>query len=198
MSNQLVNVLFPELSNDKWAVVDLNAVALACGKQNSDEHHWIESLHDSLGVAHSYGGWMEHRDYLLKNRYNKDIGEDHFWHLGIDYNVPVCCNVHLPTDAELVHSEMDADQNGGWGGKLIFKFDKGYFIIGHLNHVVTQLRKYKQGEIIGEIADRNVNGNWFPHLHLQCMTKLDLNIDGYSHYYDGIEKDFPNPEDLIQ
>lgn len=195
-SENLHNRLFPQFAQDMWTTVNLNKVAI---KTDIDirKDCWIEDLHKSLNTQHSYGGWLEHRDYILRNHYHKDIGNDHFWHLGIDFNVPTNSAVYLPADAELVHSEIDPDQNGGWGGKLIFEYQNGYFILGHLDRITRMKGFYKKNTEIGKIAGSSHNGNWYPHLHVQCCKNLDLAIDGYSHYYDGIELDFPNPMKVL-
>lgn len=192
----LYHKLFPQFAGDLWAEVNLNSIALKYADEpiQTNESHWVEELHRMLGVNHSWGGWLEHRNFIFRNHYHKDIGEDHFWHLGVDYNVPVYSDVHLPIDAKLIVSEVDSDQDGGWGGKLIFSSPKGLFILGHLDRIVTDLRDYVAGDVVGRVADASVNGNWFPHLHVQCCRILDLKVDGYSHRYEGIEVDFPNPE----
>lgn len=202
-SAQLQHLLFPQLEGDLWAEVNLNAVALEYDQQETrstaeNDAYWVNELHKKLDVDHSWGGWMEHRDHLLRHHYNKDVGTDHFWHLGIDYNVPEHTNVHLPCDAELVYYNQDTDQNGGWGGKLIFKYAKGYFILGHLDQLKVRGRPYRKGEIVGRVADPRCNGNWFPHLHIQCMRELDVNVDGYSHRYDGIKDDYPDPRVMLE
>lgn len=199
---KLYHSLFPQLKNNKWAEVNLNAIALEYDNSETkvsseDEEHWVNQLHKMMGVNHSWGGWMEGRHHLLRHQYNKGVGEDHFWHLGVDYNVPAGTNVHLPIDAELVYCEMDPDQDGGWGGKLIFKHDKCYFIFGHLDSIVTELKAYKAGEVVAKVGDRTLNGNWFPHLHVQCMRELNVKVDGYSHRYKEIEVDFPNPDGML-
>lgn len=205
----LYDLLFPQFKGHAWTHVNLNEIAMehAATIQEQDvvaDDHWVNLLHQMLGVDHSWGGWLESRHHLMRNQYHKNVGPDHFWHLGDDFNVPVNTEVHLPVDAELVHAEMDPDQDGGWGGKLIFKYKvysnadiQGWFILGHLDGIVKELRSYKAGDIIAKVGDRSVNGNWFPHLHVQCMKKLDLKVDGYSHWYDGIEHDFPDPSILL-
>lgn len=191
-SENLHNRLFPQFAQDMWTTVNLNEIAI---KNDIDicKDVWIEDLHKSLKTQHSYGGWLEHRNYILRNHYHKDIVPDHFWHLGIDFNVPTNAAVYLPVDAELVYSEIDPDQNGGWGGKLIFEYQNGYFILGHLDRITRMKGFYKRDTEVGKIASTARNGNWYPHLHVQCCRKLDVAVDGYSHYYDGIERDFPDP-----
>lgn len=202
-SATLHHLLFPQLEGDTWAEVNLNEIALAYDHSDArataeEDAHLVVELHKELGVDNSWGGWMEGRHHLLRHHYNKDVDPDHFWHLGIDYNVPVHTNVHLPIDAELVYSNQDTDQNGGWGGKVIFKYNKGYFILGHLDCIVTEKRVYQKGEVVGRVADSDLNGNWFPHLHIQCMTVYNADVDGYSVKYAGMEDDFPNPKTMLE
>lgn len=197
----LHDILFPTLAGHTWAEVNLNAIALMHDAEASEaatDEHWVSLLHQMLEVDHSWGGWMEGRHHLLRNQYHKNVNPDHFWHLGIDYNVPSNTPVHLPVDGELIHAEMDPDRDGGWGGKLIFKIDDGYLILGHLNGIVMFKKPYKAGEPVAVVGDRTVNGNWFPHLHVQCMKKLDVKVDGYSHRYGGMEEDFPNPVTFLR
>lgn len=202
-SAQLHHLLFPQLDGDAWAEVNLNALALEydTSSEPSDpvtDEHWMIELHRMLEVDHSWGGWMEHRNHLLRHHYMKDKGTDYFWHLGIDYNVPQGTKVHLPVDCELVYAAVDEDRDCGWGGKLIFKYAKGYFILGHLDQLATELRPYKKGEVVAIVGDREVNGNVFPHLHIQCMTVYNADVDGYSHKYAGIEDDFPDPKAMLE
>lgn len=190
--------LFPELKDKKWAFVDLSKISTN-KKFNilnpAEQQKWIDEVHSSLDVDYTYGGYLEHRVKMLAGHYNC---KDYFWHLGIDYNVPANTLVTLPVDGELVHSEIDPNYRGGWGGKLIFKINNLFVIFGHLDEIVTEYRKYSKGEIIARIGNYPVNGNWFPHLHLQCCKNFDSKVAGYSSYYEGIESDFPNPLDHFQ
>src|SRR5688572_15643106 len=130
-------LLFPELKDKKWAEIDLNKISLSTNFNIVDpmeQEKWINKLHTKLGVDYTYGGYLEHRVKMLAGHYHSLMGKDHFWHLGIDYNVPAKTTVHLPFDGELVFSEMDPDYYGGWGGKLIFKIKDQYVIFGHLDN----------------------------------------------------------------
>ena len=60
-----------------------------------------------------------------------------------------------------------------------------YFLYGHLMNVTKKVGDdISAGEILGEIGTPELNGGWFPHLHLQVMDKKELNVpiqvvDGY-------------------
>lgn len=213
MFDEFLNVLFPEL-HGKWGYVNLNELLVfhtesianyAVNPLLDPEFcaDWVCNIHKIYKVDYSYGGWLENRADLWAGHYHKS---GHTVHLGMDFNVPVGTKVHLPIKAILLHSEMDEDQNGGWGGKLIFKaFDKDfYFIIAHLKNTIRPNKDgiaIEKGSLIGEVAESSINGGWYPHVHFQCIEgslgykhEKDVTwneVDGYSCWYDRIDKDFP-------
>lgn len=98
---------------------------------------------------------------------------------------------------------LDNDQNGGWGGRIIWKIigTPLYIIYGHLEHAIhLQIGQICQkGEIVGITAASSQNGGWYPHLHVQIVDEEFMKnyqdrkkIDGYltkddsliSHVYD--------------
>lgn len=194
----LVKSLFPRLKG-KWAELNFNKWArivkkelpynpfldpVLCGK-------WVKLLHETIKIKYSWGGYMEDRSDLWEGHYHTPGS---MIHLGVDFNVPENTLVCLPKTGKLIHSELDEDQNGGWGGKIIFEIDGLYFIFGHLKHIAHEIgRTYKEGYDIGHIAGIKSNGGWYPHLHIQCMRQFNAGIDGYGRAYSGLEYDFPNP-----
>jgi murein DD-endopeptidase MepM/ murein hydrolase activator NlpD len=197
--------LFPDLAPNRWCRInfseqfeklatspDLPNPALDpewCGEQ-------LGMLHAYHNVDHSFGGYLEDRSKLWSGHYHKP-GE--VIHLGIDYNVPVRSLVHLPADGQLVAAELDPDQNGGWGGRSIFKIGDAWVIFAHMYRLHGLVGQYwGKGEPIGLVAPAEKNGGWYPHLHVQVMTKYDRSADGYGPMYDGIEKDFPDPEEFFK
>lgn len=195
---QLHKFLFPSLADRRWGYVNFGEESRLLDEDpkisDSEESlHWVNRLHARLGIEFSFGGYMEDRSFLMRNNYQKP-GET--WHLGIDYTVPVGTQVYLPMDATLESSIIDPDQNGGWGGKLIFRTARHFLIFGHMGNLVTETKGYKAGDAIGVIAPFDRNGGWFPHLHVQAVADhLDPEaVDGYGALYAGIDKDFPRPE----
>lgn len=153
-------------------------------------------VHERLGIEFSYGGYLEDRSFLMRDHYQK-VGWT--WHLGIDYTVPAGTPVHIPMGATLASFTVDKDQDGGWGGKAVFKAQDHFLIFGHLNKI-TPKHSYEAGDLIGTIAPFESNGGWFPHLHVQAVRSY-LNpheVDGYARLYEGIDLDFPRPDLLIQ
>lgn len=203
----LIFRLFPELINARWGYLHANNVAKdLCTALDIDPTNfnpfldpsffkrWITFVHKIREIEYSWGGWLEDRSTIWSGHYQKP-GE--CVHLGIDVNVPAGTPVYMPTKGRLVYSFKDPDQNGGWGGKLIFKCKGGFLILGHLDDIPSDLDiMYDEGKRVGVIAEQDCNGGWFPHLHVQTMRKFDPDVDGYSAYYTGIEKAFPNPVEI--
>ena len=202
------NLLFPTLIGT-WGYIDFGREALLEQATNSlvpennpflDPDYckdWVRQLHKRDGIDFSSGGYLEDRSFLWRGHYMK---HGHMWHLGTDYNVPAGTPVALPCPGVLLSSKVDPDQNGGWGGKLIFLLKRERvwrcMIFGHLDKIVNEVREYKAGEIIGEVAEKEKNGNWFPHLHIQSVgsNKNPELVDGYGPIYAEIGIDFPRPE----
>lgn len=211
--------LFPQLRKAKWGQININELAVdvhrllgplfeKAGLDNNPFldpevcEQWKEFIHKVKGIDYSWGGYMEDRGVVWKGHYH-DPGAT--MHVGVDYYVPVNTPVMLPVDGcKLVDCLADPDQWGGWGGKLLFEWAKGYFILAHLKDMVSQVGKvYRLGEQVAVIAEPEKNGGWSPHLHVQCITKTGseiedglnyaLSVDGYLRPYDNIEKDFPDP-----
>lgn len=193
----LHELLFPSLKDRRWGYVNFGEESYAMERRLRGGR-WVESVHHNHGIEFSYGGYLEDRNNLWSGSYLKPGCA---WHLGVDYAVPTDTYVHLPVDAQLVRAIMDPDQDGGWGGQVIVQVggDAGTKVIfGHLKSLCPRPHM-KAGEVIGQIAPREGNGNWEPHLHVQLVSDwLDATtVDGYSHLYEGIDKDFPRPESLL-
>jgi hypothetical protein len=195
-------LLFPTLKDRRWGYVNFGEESRSSWARGVSGHR-AAMVHSRLGIEFSFGGYMEDRSSIIS--YQKP-GET--WHLGIDYTVPAGTPVHLPVDAELHSFVVDTDQDGGWGGKAIFKTAKSLLIFGHLDGAgfITGAHKlglrHKAGDFIATIADFDKNGGWIPHLHLQAVAdrwaSSAASVDGYSGLYDGIDKDFPRPDLVIQ
>lgn len=206
----LINKLFPQLNGkwrrielDKYAKVlkeDVNLSSMAWRDSNPFLDpvvfgEWVNLLHRTLGVDYSWGGYMEDREEILDGTYLPAGGKVH---LGIDFWVPEGTVVHLPKTGRLVQSRYDSDQNGGWGGQAIFDIGNLFLIFGHLRDVVDEIGlQYSEGWDVGAVAGIDGSGGWYPHLHLQCMTRFDIDVDGYSKFYEGIGSDFPYPGDIV-
>ncbi|VVB75109.1 Peptidase family M23 [uncultured archaeon] len=202
--------IFPKL-NGSWAKVNLDkesrelaldyANPLVCAK-------WVNGIHAKLGVAYSFGGFLEDRSNIWRNTYLKETKS--FMHLGIDYNVPAGTSVALPIDAKVCEIVRSKDANGGWGGAIKFNIADSdvFFILAHLEHNI-KLGKgdfCRTGEIIGRTGESSENGGWYPHLHAQFFTKkfddafggAFSKLDGYLPKGSELIKQVINPKNYIK
>jgi hypothetical protein len=199
MKVDFLKTMFPTLNGTWGSLEELNVCAKILLEEIIPKENLVDPLrqigfikliHKIKRVDYTFGGWMENREDLWKAHYQK---KDHVHHLGVDFNIPENTPFHAPIKSKLVLHAYDTDQDGGWGGKIILETEKGmYYIAGHLKEMAIS-ETYEPGQFMGNIAGPECNGNWFPHLHLQCMRKLDTNVDGYAWKYPGIEEDFPHP-----
>lgn len=69
-----------------------------------------------------------------------------------------------------------------------------YVIFAHMSEVEgTVGRLYPAGTLIGRVGNHKTNGGWYPHLHLQCMRRYNLSVDGYGPNDEYTKIEFPDP-----
>jgi hypothetical protein len=214
MKNQLIANLFPQLVEAKWGEINLEAIAedllpLLSPLMKDRPFNpflnpfycdqWKDFIHKVKGIDYSWGGYLENRATVWAGHYQDPSA---CIHVGVDYYVPANIEVHCPVQGKLVYAHVDPDQNGGWGGWMIFQRKDEYVILAHMKDLSHEVGKtFLPGEKIAAIAESSCNGGWSPHLHLQRVKGKDLvdvlKIDGYTKQYKGIEEDFPNPNDIL-
>ena len=202
----LQELLFPQLKDKRWAYVNIDEEARATKLEGP---LLVADVLKRMNADCFYGGYMEDRNYIMRECYQKPREA---WHLGIDYFAPEWAEVHLPVDATLIHAHRDDDQDGGWGGKLIFELrDKRYLILGHLVPrgifpmiEIGKRKGYriecKAGDVVGAIGPYENNGGWYPHLHVQVCNSdvFPASQDGYSYLFDEIDIWYPRPETILE
>ena len=203
---KLHHKLFPDMPAN-WEKINLNHEANLCFRYADFPNplldvnyfrNWLEHIHDRRNTLYSYGGYGEDRSLLWRGHY---MHPDAMIHLGVDYNVESNTLVHMPCDGKVIKSWVDTDQYGGWGGQVICSLTNYDFflVFGHLHpwDLPNVKKKVKAGDVIGVVAPHVNNGGWYPHLHLQCISKnisLD-SFDGYGSLED--LKNCPNPEEVL-
>lgn len=202
--------IFPNLKNGKWINVNLSIESKKANVDLVDPKFcetWIANFLQSKNADYFFGGFLEDRTYLWRNHSNSSGAS--LIHLGIDYSVPQGTKVSLPLDGKVFHIMKDPKNNLGWGGRVIWKLPNGlYLLYGHLKQdfKLKLEQSCKSGEIVGEIAGSNENGNWWPHLHVQIMNQnfidnylSNLNsIDGYLPKGDKNLKNIINPQSIVK
>lgn len=202
-----------EVNLDAAAVV-WNAMRGSDGEnlllQPEHTQQMLEALHSRLGVQWSYGSYLENRSTLLRGSYLDGTG-GHI-HLGIDVNVPAGTPVGAPCDASVVNVFDDRDERQGWGARMILRpVDEAapYIILGHLAPFSLKVGdSVSAGQILTHVAAPPFNGYWFPHLHVQLLSRGAVarqerddyaSLDGYGHARDleSLRRDYPDPMHLV-
>ena len=225
-------MLFPTLAGAKYAEVHLDREAESWIATYERTHgqglrspllepalcqQFVGELHARLGVAWSFGGYLEDRSRLWRGSYLEQTGA--FIHLGIDCNVPQGTPFVTQRPAAVVLVDDDGDQDGGWGQRMFLKpelpaecdeLPEIVLIYAHLQHIaVAPGSRVAAGTVLAEVGGPPHNGNWAPHLHIQALrydafarilTEDFDNLDGYGHADNLAELAglFPNPLDLVR
>lgn len=200
----LCTKLFPTLTG-KWlsAPVNFNALAKELLPKEGDNPalspewciEWMKGFYANLKVDYCFGGYMEDRADLWRGHYHM---EGRTIHVGVDYNVPAWTPVYLPSKGTLVLLEKCPDQAGGWGGRAIYEMGGLYVMFAHLMHLQGMIDvEYDEKHIVGFVGTPDVNGGWYPHLHVQCMRTYNVAVDGYLAKFDDMEREYPNPEEIF-
>lgn len=169
--------IFPGLDHVEWTHVDM-----ASGNRDGLDMHRAADQ-SKLAPDFTYGGYLEDRT-LLWNGFEPDMKR--MIHLGVDLSLPAGRVVASPRDSVVIHILRDTTTFNGWGGRIILKMSDHPFpfvLLGHLHPDrirVAMGDTVREGQVVGELGDEAVNGGWFPHLHIQQMSRLWKNLDGYS------------------
>jgi murein DD-endopeptidase MepM/ murein hydrolase activator NlpD len=141
---------------------------------------WIESRYGKYNKT--FGGYAENRSNLWRGHY---MQPDRTIHLGVDFNSYVGDDIHSPVNGTVFDIWCDIDLNGGWGTRLIIESETLYVIFAHIDtdYCVEVGDEIKIGDKIAVITEDPFNGGWFPHLHVQCVSKAHNTnwetLDGY-------------------
>lgn len=173
--------MFKDLNNGLFGIINLNNESKTY-VETVEKGDLLDSEFCSQVVSHceskyavdyTYGGWMEDRSFLWKGSYLEKTGN--FTHLGVDFNVPVGTKVYADDEMQVIRVENDFPLVHGWGQMIIgyVKHLNVCILYGHLaaNNSWKVGDVIKRGEVVGEVGQKNENGFWFPHLHVQTITK---------------------------
>ena len=207
MSRKLAIALFPSYPPDTiWHLTNLNEAAKRMNVKGlldpAKQQELVEYVRETSYSDYSYGGYLEDRSTLWAGSY---LPLDGMIHLGLDFNVNAGRMVHTPVEGRVVYANHDKDQGGGWGGRVDLYSEEFelYIIFGHLEPTVDLLNVGKvipKNGSLSWIGDTPVNGGWFPHLHLQLVSKSEYEsysdpskIDGYGKMTKNLRARYPHP-----
>ena len=185
--------IFPSVSKNSFQPLDLSVSSTWVGHQDQFNDldffqykiNALEKHHPNKCIA---GGYLEPRAIYTSSDYDA-IGnygrKSRTTHLGVDFWLPKNTPVHTLLDGE-IYTATFCKGSKNYGGLIILKHrvnDFEFFsLYGHLSqNSVANIsigKQLKKGDYIGDLGDRNENGNWVPHLHFQLMLSvLDFKND---------------------
>ncbi len=128
------------------------------------------------------GKYNEHRPTMYKEtQFTETLRTVH---IGIDIAAPIDTPVHAFDDGIIFiqgYNSLPQD----YGGTIITKHrfeDKDLFVLhGHLSFRSLELHKegerFQKGDVIGYVGNKDENGGWNPHLHIQLSWKKPETFD---------------------
>ena len=147
----------------------------------------IQNHHGLIG----FGGYNETRNiYQRSTHFNKmEPDNERNIHLGVDLWAPAGTVVYTPLNG-IVHSFKNNTHYGDYGPTIILKHiiqnHTFYTLYGHLSlKSISGLKEgiyFKQGMVLGDLGDANINGDYPPHLHFQIIK----DIQEYKGDYPGV------------
>ncbi len=125
------------------------------------------------------GGYFEDRLIYKRSKHFNNDGEPRSIHLGIDIWAEAGTPIYSPLPG-VIHSFKNNETFGDYGPTLILEHliegEIFYTLYGHLSFDSIQDKEkgqqLRRGDVIANIGDENVNGNWPPHLHFQVITDM--------------------------
>lgn len=148
---------------------------------------YINNYLEKLDKKVAYGGYLEHRNLYERSAYfSSQTEEKRNIHLGLDLWCPAETDI-LAAFNGVVHSFKDNTNFGDYGPTIILEHTLGnhkfYTLYGHLSRASLQNIEVglsvKQGDVIAQLGDAKVNGDYAPHLHFQIIKDLQGKVGDY-------------------
>lgn len=167
-----------------FGLLDLNerAISINAGKSHnpfldpSKCAQMVADFHQELGIKWSFGGYLEDRSILWRDSYLETTKK--FLHLGIDVNLPAGTPVASAIPLEVIVTDNDHDLDGGWGPRVIAipENDPSRLVLfAHLGDVTVRPGDYiPPGVPFAVVGSAPLNGNWYPHYHIQQLNTAKL------------------------
>lgn len=171
----------------------------------------VEREHEELGLAFSYGGWLEDRSTLWRGSYlDKNRA---YLHLGVDFNAPIGTMISASHTMTVVDISDDHPDPHGWGRRIIAELvdEPVTLVYGHVDNITCEVgEEVRAGALFADIAPPSHNGGWYPHLHVQAITREAWerhyklhplhSLDGYGCLTDRADwaRTFPDPMRYIR
>lgn len=154
---------------------------------STDFKNYIENFLTQNDAKVAFGGYNEKRQLYQRSTIFKDnLNEERNIHIGLDLWIEERTNVLAALDGK-VHSFKYNEGLGNYGPTIILEHQendfKFYTLYGHLSLESIQNLKigqtFKKGEILAQLGNAEVNGDYAPHLHFQIIQDIENNFGDY-------------------
>ncbi len=191
ISNKSLKVVDDSIDIDFYIPISISAKNKELDFDTSSSKEWINYIDEYLCKNNSkvaFGGYLEVRNIYNRSTHFKEgpLTEKRNIHLGIDLWCPEKTPILAVLPGE-IHSFKNNEGFGDYGPTIIIKHSINtvtfYTLYGHLSKKsIENIKvgdKVKEGQIIGELGNHTVNGDYAPHLHFQIIKDLEGNIGDY-------------------
>lgn len=167
------------IDNPEMKVLDFGNVVLL--------DQYVSGKISGVGKVYGYGGYMEDREiYRRSDLFAVAAGQSRSIHLGVDVWTLAGKPIYSPLAAR-VHSFANNNNYGDYGPTIILEHHlQGttfFSLYGHLSAEsldgIYEGKMIKKGEMVGNVGNFPVNGDWPPHLHFQIITDMKNNMGDY-------------------
>jgi hypothetical protein len=142
-----------------------------------------EPVLDSVN-QYGIGKYNERRRDMYDHELFNVEGKIRDVHVGVDISAPAETAVYAFDQGFILRKAINS-QKGDFGGTILTEHEiegvRYWILFGHLSHrsvVQAEIgRPFKMGDVIAWIGDRNENGGWNSHLHLQMSRSLPAHCD---------------------
>ncbi|MBK9255668.1 MAG: peptidoglycan DD-metalloendopeptidase family protein [Saprospiraceae bacterium] len=179
--------IFPCLGypkNTQYQKIDLDGLHF---EQDEDVQSGLKSYLDKQSALYDiptlfYGGYLEKRNFYTSSVLFKNESENRNIHLGVDVWADAGTPVYASLDGK-IHSFAYNEGHLDYGGTIIVQYENYYVLYGHLSKISLKglypEKPVLKGQEIATLGDIDENGGWIPHLHIQIIKDIGLNIGDY-------------------
>lgn len=184
ISNSSLRVLDSSISISDYISIDLSSSNAELSFDSSSSIAWESYINTYLQGSQkrvAYGGYLEQRNiYARSSHFKPTKNYERNIHIGLDLWCAKQTTVLAVLEGK-IHSFKDNTNFGDYGPTIVLEHyiegTRFYTLYGHLSREsivgLTNGTNVNQGQVIGELGDSSVNGDYAPHLHFQIINNLD-------------------------
>lgn len=202
--------IFGPRMDGRCFTIDLSATSTLSLETVTDQFLLQAFIDDKFERGFTWGtsGYLENRSSLLA-QFPQMQEEQRFYHLGIDVIAPKRSALHAPIDGRVYEVGYE-EEPGNYGGYIVLEHQDAdsspfFCLYGHLNRETLPDigTEFSRGNVMSELGDKDSNGEWFIHTHLQVFTRQAVE-EGWIHrgycredQLSSIAKYCPDPQFLL-